>query len=262
MTPNTAVALPSADRFSWRRVAMIARYYYLPLRRAIILFPLLSFAVGMFSFFSIRYEINIFFSGTLSTILSFLYYWSPIIFNRVEQSQLTLSLPCRWSERATFVMLFSLIGLPILIFAPSYLLSELGKYLYNDNYVSLLSNWNIDNNSIVSDPYKLLNLSMSLFPFSVTLYTMFRARKNRPLKAMLLSLAAMVGETIFIGVVSIIFVMRYMVNNTVAENSICADAIPADIMSATWWIVGSIVGALAIMFIVLTIRRFKTVQIS
>ena len=264
MTTSATQSLPATDRFSWRRVGMIARYYFPTLKRPLILFPLLSLAVGGFYLLSIRFQINIIFSGTLSSVLSFLYYWSPIIFNRIESSQLTTTLPCRWTERATFVIIFALLGLPLLVFGPSYVLSELGQYLYFDNYISLIHAWEPMETPVQTDLDFLgilLKVSMSLLPFSVALYVVYRARKSRILKAIMLSVAALIGQSITIGVLIGVLLARD-IQSGVARGAVPVEPVPTDMIWKVSLIVGCILGALALMFIVLTIRRFKTTQLS
>lgn len=268
MNETVTPAILATDRFSWRRVGLIARYYFQPLKRSIIIFPLLSLAVGLFSLISMRYEINIFFAGLLSTILSFVYYWSPIVFSNVESSQLTLSLPCRWQERATFVMLFALVAMPLLILVPSYLLNELGCYLYTDNYVSMLARWNVNTDTSFLPDFIdiLLKLSMSLLPFSVALYVIHRARKSRVLKAIAFSVVALITQTIVYGTFMGLLVVKEVMKNPEAfqagGNIPVEEMLPMESISNASICTIAIIGTLAITFIILTIRRFKTVQIS
>ncbi|MDE5799505.1 MAG: hypothetical protein K2H74_00610 [Paramuribaculum sp.] len=261
MTTSATQSLPATDRFSWRRVGLVARYYYKPLKRPLIIFPLLSLAVGIFSLLSMRYNISLFFAGTLSTILSFLYYWSPVVFNRVESSQLTTTLPCRWSERATFVMPVALLGMPLLIFGPSYALSELGTYLYPDTYTSQLARLGAEDTTFFPDYIAIsLKVVMGLMPFSVSLYVIYRARKNRVLKAILLSVAAMIVETITYGVIIGLIVMDAVKPNITGDTEFTG--IHMDQMLDGSLYTACAVGAVALIFIVLTIRRFKTTQLS
>lgn len=263
MTTSATTSLPATDRFSWRRVGMVARYYYPSLKRPLIIFPLLSLAVGLFSILSLRYNFDLFYSGTLSTILTFTYYWSPVIFNRIESSQLTMTLPCRWSERATFVMIFALLGLPLLVMGPSTALSELGRYLYADNYTSLLTRWGATDTSIMPVfTTILLGLAMYMLPFTVALFTMFRARKSKVLKAMLFSIAALIAQIFAFGIITGVVFARHAATTRITPGSLSPDDIPVNLISNCITFMACVIGALSVMFIVLTIRRFKTTQVS
>ncbi|MDE6383231.1 MAG: hypothetical protein K2K79_02635 [Paramuribaculum sp.] len=262
MTTSATQSLPATDRFSWRRIGMVARYYYPSFKRPLIIFPLMSLVVGIFTLLSVRYEFNLFFSGTLSTILTFTYYWSPVIFNRIESSQLTTSLPCRWSERATFVMAIALLGLPLLLFTPSYALSELGEYLYPEKYWLFVHTATENTDIIPTAIATCLKVAMSLLPFSVALYTIHRARKSRVFKAIMFSVVALIAETITIGVTMGLIVVRASEYNIMNPGHNSSIDVTLDQISEASLYTACIVGTLALMFIVLTIRRFKTTQLS
>lgn len=252
----------STDRFSWHRVGMIARYYSQPLRRALILFPIISLVVGLASFFTYYYDLPSFIAGTLGTLLSFLYYWSPIIFNRVESSQITMSLPCRWSERATVVMLFAILGLPLLILGPSSLLTHIGQNLYPDSIEIGFSEFSAELGDFDSPLYQaLISILMGLLPFSVALYAVLRSRKSRTLKAILLSTAALISETIILGIVMGIVVFRYAAEHAECRNFVNDDNPPFSFITDVTLYVAIAMGVLSLLFFAISIRRFKTVQI-
>lgn len=252
-------ALPSSDRFSWHRVGMAARYYYYPLRKALILFPLISLAVGIMNFLSLKYEISIFVSGLLSTGLGFLFYWSPIVLNKIEQSQLTPSLPCRWSERATCVMLISLVVLPVVVLVPNQVLYQLGQYLYTDNYKSLLGDWNV-NNDLIDNSY-FLSVCTTILPFVVTLFTIFATRKNRVLKAILLSIGALIMQSILLSVIvvwRVVSTAADLGDKHLTENDpMIMDVITDGSITAAYICLG-----VSAVLIVLTVLRIKTIQIK
>lgn len=244
---------------------MIARYYYAPLRRSLILFPVCSLAVGLVTFFSMKYNISFFISGILTTALAFLFYWSPIALSRIEQSPLTAMLPCRWSERATFVMLFALIGLPVLVYLPYYCLHWLGQYMYPDFIEEIMNQSEIDGLTFNITTDHLLSAITTAIPFVVSLYTVYATRKNRTFKSIMFSVISLIAQSIVIGVLVAASIFSNIdienpANNNFGPGEISHDAIESIYQGINYTI--GILGAVVVLFLVLTVLRFRNFQIK
>lgn len=116
-TIDTAVSAP-VNRFSWGRVMKIAGYYKPALRTQLILYPLVALVSGLSAGFAMKYPHTGILTGLLVTAMVFMLYWGPTAFSRKSSRQIEVMLPALASEKATFIILYCMVFLPLLIGVP------------------------------------------------------------------------------------------------------------------------------------------------
>lgn len=121
MTHEQAINLSNTDRFSWRRVAMVARYFAPRLRWQMILYPVLSAIIFCFSYIAIA--ANQFTLGTtIAGITSYFFCFAPIVFGTRRDSAYFATLPALGSEKFAFVIIYCFFVIPFLIYMPMLIL--------------------------------------------------------------------------------------------------------------------------------------------
>lgn len=112
--------MKNTDGFSWHRVSMVANYYMPRIRWQVMFYPLISlvaFALGMLTYNPATPETGFWFVGVLQYFVMF----GPLAlaFHRNRDKCEPASAPAaRGSEKATFLVIYSLVVLPVLALAP------------------------------------------------------------------------------------------------------------------------------------------------
>lgn len=102
------------DKFQWRRVGMIARFYYPILRKQIICFPILTVICTFILALSIRKEESMVILLLCSLPIAGMYYFSPIGLARKDCRMLSDQLPVTASEKLVFLLLYFCICINLL----------------------------------------------------------------------------------------------------------------------------------------------------
>lgn len=121
------------EGFSCHRVGMVARYYYPALKTQIIFFPLISLLAGISAVFSDYLWQFAMLDGLLSAAIAFMFMFAPIMFARNSSREIELTLPATYLEKATFVVLYTLICIPLMTYGPMYLMKWLLPIVFNLN---------------------------------------------------------------------------------------------------------------------------------
>lgn len=109
--------MKNIDAFSWRRVSMVANYYKPRIRWQLMFYPLISlvaFALGMMAYNPGTPESGFWFTGLLQYFVMF----GPLVIAFRRDWDMSITLPARASEKATFLVIYSLVILPVLALAP------------------------------------------------------------------------------------------------------------------------------------------------
>ncbi|MCM1293223.1 MAG: hypothetical protein NC111_05015 [Bacteroides sp.] len=128
----TDTSHPISDRFSWKRVEMTAHYYLPKCKKQMLIYALMSLITGIVTvmalsdgsdkgfLYSAVSTTTFLIYGLLWTALKFMFYFSPCIFANSPRDVNT-SLPALCSEKATVILSYIFIILPILTFGPAIL---------------------------------------------------------------------------------------------------------------------------------------------
>lgn len=182
-----------SDRFSLQRLGMVARFYFPRLKKQIIFYPLLSLITVLLTVGAAKLE---FVPTSLLTplgLLSTLLLWlGPAVFTMQEGPETEALLPAKGSEKALFIILYSIVGIPLLInlfsFVTSYFSHDLlngmlfGANATNDLKAAGLSPEFIFDiiDSIRQNKLIIIGSTLiSAFPCLVTLYTVMRCHRHR-----------------------------------------------------------------------------------
>lgn len=208
---------PATDRFSWKRVAMVGRYYYPTLRLQIILYPLISLAVGIATYSTKLWHYSALieaFYGILSVALSFTYYWAPTVFSRSNGRAIEVMLPARSSEKSTFIVLYTIVGISALVYLPQFLCYIAFTLISGDS--SILSAYDMlhltTGERIAAGLFSALQ---SLAPICTCLLAVFAYKKSRVAMGILWSIVSLIG----LALVAMIYTIIYIASNGVERFS-------------------------------------------
>lgn len=189
---NDEDASPRAvsDRFSWRRVAMVAEYYRVFTDRQMLIYTAVSllFSVLLLLPFPSVIRVAIFTCGWAAIPLMF--YVAPVVFaSKGDARPVDRMLPALASERYVYLILYLFVAVP----ASLYLLPLFVEWLMlsipslmDGGELEHLLRLQLDNPWLV----RLLNLTSAVAIVLTCLYVTERARTSRVVKGVLAMLAA------------------------------------------------------------------------
>lgn len=110
---ESVITLAAVDRFSWKRVWMLARYIYPALKKQLICFPILSIVSGLTLVFA-PFDIT----SMLGIAIFFAYALAPIGLANRDFRLTSGMLPVKASEKFVLLMGYFWIVVPILLYLP------------------------------------------------------------------------------------------------------------------------------------------------
>ncbi len=248
----------TTDRFSWRRVAMVSRFYFPKLRSQIILFPVMAVALSLWvHLMPDTFVLKNVLTGFMYLAFTLMLWWASGKFAGSNRQCETM-LPALWSEKALIVVAYSLIVVPILLFLPQMLIDYVAS-LIEDEPLTLLG---LGDDSIIIFGKKLgLSSCDTLFTITTCMFVACRSAKSTFLKSALWSLLATIGFGLIIGIAFVAICSTMVCTNPQALDGlngnevIDALGIPGS-MYISYWI--SI--AYSVLMVYLTVRSFKKIQ--
>lgn len=205
METNNITAPATTDNFSWQRVGMVADYYYPMLRRQIILYPAISAAIGIATFFMYNSPVSTVFAGLLSLIITFMLYFGPTIFTRRSDRAMETLLPATYTEKSTFILLYTFIGIPLLAQGPYYLCQYiLTLFVPTNDFFMQMTDLS---NKVISKTFGL-NFMQTLVPLATCLYVVMRVKNNRAILGMVWGIVSTVGISIIGAIYGVILAFR------------------------------------------------------
>lgn len=104
--------------FSWERVRMLFQFYLPSLKPQLIAYPLATFVMTVVLLLTIKSELLF---GLLATLImlvvSYMLYWSPIIFTRKNYHLTETILPVSGNEKVAFYYIYAFLAVPLLVLA-------------------------------------------------------------------------------------------------------------------------------------------------
>ena len=262
--------LSTYDRFSWHRVGAVAGYYAPALRTQIIVYPLVSLAIG-----AVTYILNCLPGGIamlgsmLSIILSFMCYFGPIVFARRSNKAIETLLPATSAEKSTFIVTYCMVSIPLLTYLPFYLCTYILEFLFgaSDNEIIQLAS-----QLEVPKLTKLSGMIQTLVPLATCMFVVMMRDTNRSLMGMVWAVVSLIVASMIAGIYGAVIAFRM----GFADEQANAGADPEEIseqiaqhiatdLTATLQpfiiILGAICLLYVILMIVLTCRTIKNQQI-
>lgn len=254
--------MTNSDSFSWRRCLAYGRMYSPLIKYQLILWPLVALAIFLLSFASGFISFGIIFIGLLGFLASFMVYFGPMVFAFGPDLSVETILPVKWSEKAVFVIVYSLILLPLCVKLPI-----AGGVLIAQSISPELVQTNsyIEVQRFSMSTYGWWGMVQELIPAAVCLLAVVMYSRRRVLMATVWTFVSFFGMGIIGFVVGLLSVFRMGCNDGmegVGRKS--PDEIVTSMMHSMspYFIILSIVAAAFIVTVVCLIcRRFKNRQI-
>lgn len=195
--------------------------------------------------------------GIIGMTQPFMLYFAPGFLVKSSRD-IDVSIPALWTEKATFILLYFFVAVPILLYLP-------GKLCFMLLQVLLLpETFNIYTESTTlylgSTSLSLSSLS-DIIPLSVFAFVLFRAPKPSFGKAALFSIISLVVISISMGIAVFIIGVNDGLHGSlnISENS--GEDFVKDIVLRYDWFYSIFCGLISALFIVLTARSFKKIQL-
>lgn len=183
MIMNSITTYP-ADRFSFGRLAMVARYYWPTVRMQVILYPAISLVAGiLITLCKGHAGWALILTGFLSMPMSLLLNFGPLVFAIKSNQEIEAMIPARTSEKTTFVLRYNLVVMPFLILFPKFIVT----YIFFPDFAMTLADTQ-DAQEVLRDLLadntffmQAISMCSTLMPVAVCTFCVFFFRKRRVL---------------------------------------------------------------------------------
>lgn len=200
--------------FSWERVKMLFRFYLPTLKPQLIAYPLATFVMTVVLLLTIKNELLF---GLLATLIllvvSYMLYWSPIIFTRKNYHLTETILPVSGGEKVTFYYIYTLVAIPLLVLAS--IASGFAVVCIVPGYYDAIINFVTDSrfigemykalSDIVSMPGYAMQIVLQFVEMALTaLFAVMYFKKSRALMAIALTIGLSTVQGVIAGVAGFI----------------------------------------------------------
>lgn len=257
---------------------MIGRYYYPALRTQIIVYPLLSAVFGLLITLGQSTMIDFLAGsstgvsvvsrplgmlstmavGLAATAMVFMFYFASATFSR-QSRDIDVSLPALWSEKAAFVLLYLYVFIPIALYMPMISIRMLGEMLTSTDFAVVMDGAYL---SVGSQSFGPSSLD-SYLPMSVCAFIVLSRPKpsfGRAAGFTILTLVAM-------GLISIVITLLWVLPlsdaalETLKQTEGVSKLNDTINLTTVQYIETGISVAASLIFLLLTIRSFKKIQL-
>lgn len=247
------------SKFSWDRVNMIARYYYPSLKIQLLLYPLVSAVFGILTYISTKGNMDIHVMGVMGVLVlgiigmtqPFMLYFAPGFLVKSSRD-IDVSIPALWTEKATFILLYFFVAVPILLYLPGKLCFILLQLIF------LPETFEIYTKGATTLYFGSTSLSLSslsdMIPLSVFAFVLFRTPKPSFGKAALFSIISLVSVSIIMGIAVFIIGLN---NGILGESGVDFE----ESVLKYDWAYSIFCGLISALFIGLTAHSFKRIQV-
>lgn len=250
------------DSFSWQRCLAYGRMYSPLIKYQLILWPLLALAIFLLSLGSGFLSFGIIFIGLLGFIASFMVYFGPMVFAFGPDLSIETVLPVKWSEKAVFVVIYSLIVLPLCVKIPmsgGILIAKLisPELVHTNSYMEM--------QSLAFSNTGYWGLAQELLPAAVCLLSVIMYSRKRVLMSAVWTFVSLIGLGMVGFIVGLLSVFRMGYNDGMdGLQQKTPDEIASTLihnMTPYLIVLAVIVVAFLVTAVYLICRRFKNRQI-
>lgn len=248
----------TTDRFSWRRVGMVARFFYPKLRSQIILFPMMAVALSLWVYLMPNtFVLKDMLTGFMYLAVTLMLCWASGKFAGSNRQCETM-LPALWSEKALIVVVYSLIVVPLLLFVPQMLVDYVASLIDGDT----LTLFGMGDDCIIVFGKELgLKSTDTCFSITTCMFIACRSAKSTFVKSAVWSLLATIGFGLLVGIAFVaIFSTKVCTNAEALEGLNGSEVIDALGISGLMYIFYWISLAYSVLMVYLTVRSFKKMQ--
>lgn len=267
LTSDTRAASPRAS------LGMVARYYYPRLKWQLIAYPLISVLCTAFMVWMAAEEIP--FLGLIAEwILVLMIIFAPLAFARYNSRQLDIALPAPWQLKAAFLLLYTVVIVPLMVLLlPAlsqtvlpYRFCLIGQFITVNNGGELVSKI-IPSWLIWLQRTHIAAWGQSFLPSVLCLLFVLSFRNDTILKSVLWSLASGIIFVIIQSVLSATFIFHRLIEEldlkggahpTTAEIDQVTQSAVSDYLHAAYVIEIPILVAASIAVCWLVCRKVKT----
>ncbi len=256
----TSISAYSSDRFSPGRLAMVARYYWPTVRMQVIIYPAVSLLAGIvIALCRNHMTAALLLTGLFSLPLSLLLNFGPLVFAFKSCQEIETLLPARTSEKTTFLILYNMVVMPVLITVPKWIVTTI---FFPDMAVALAGP---DGADIIRDMLSdqtwwknILSVTQTLMPVAVCMFCVFKIKKRRVLYSIIWTVVAITVPALFGVAIGIWFVVHDFISNGTPE-TFAKEQFVNMILPITW-IVCTFATAIDVLFCWLTARTIRRNQ--
>lgn len=250
----------SPDRFSMGRLAMVARYYWPTVRLQVIIYPAVSLLAGIIiALCKNHMTAALLLTGLLTMPLSLLLNFGPLVFAFKSNQEIETLIPARTSEKTTFLILYNMVVMPILITVPKWIITTI---FFPDMALAMAGPEGAD---IIRDMLNnqtwwkdILSIAQTLMPVAVCMFCVFKIKKRRVLYSIIWTVVSITIPALFGMVMGIWFVVSDIVNNGTPEPLIKEQIM--DIILPITWCLCAFATAIDVLFCWLTARTIRRNQ--
>lgn len=192
------------DKFSWRRVWLVAKYMFPTLKKQLIMYPAVVVLFTLTGLLFYRFEwLDVTEIGIFNTLCGFLFYFAPVSLARKDNRFVMAQMPVRTSEKFVFLLLYYWIVIGLLTMG-------LGQVL--NSIISSRSLLDIESQKILAEMTGIIGKKMDYIMIMGTftglaiqafaLYGVVHAKSNRMITAILYAIAAYVGMSLLSGLIA------------------------------------------------------------
>ncbi|MDE7388169.1 MAG: hypothetical protein K2M97_02820 [Muribaculaceae bacterium] len=192
---NSAEILSRTDRTSWRRMWMVARYFWPRFRSKVIIFPLVTLLIFTCGHL-VGKHVNPMGAYAIFGLINYLLIFNPLIFTKRSDMEITATLPATGLEKCVAVLGYSFVLMPLVIDVPLYL-----AYLLTDTPIHPDSSVLVNDVAVSSPLITACNVASTLAMIASCLWAVMAARTHRVIKGV----AAALGVSVFIGMISAVY---------------------------------------------------------
>lgn len=195
---ETSIAQPqltdsSQREFSIKRLSLIGRYYFHTFRQQMWIYPAVSLVASGIAYLCLYSPLSII-SSMIISMISFMFYFAPIVLGRHDDRMAMTMLPATPLEKWTFLSAYFFILIPVLTNGPELAVAISSHYLTPEH--DLLKQLRPEN--ILNYSPSPIYFATALVPTVLCFWGMLHFRENRIIKAILL----MFGGLFAIGIIT------------------------------------------------------------
>ncbi len=212
----------TTDKFSLRRMSMLADFYTPAILSQWLWMAPVTILCYLLSLLAAHGTPNYSLYAIVQVVLSLILCWGGLAFARYHDETVETALPALASEKALFMILYSLIAVPAgiyIVWLACRGITELAGF--DSNFTEIIqrqarSHFS-DGLSSVDSKLGLLNYLGTALPMTVTLLTVVTARRSRVFKGVIASVLGMIGLMLVGAVYG--FAISFMVVSKIPEGA-------------------------------------------
>ncbi len=249
----------SINKFSIRRAISFGRCFQPNLRLQLIVYPIVSLlnsvVILLFSDKPIALPLIV----MMSLLVSAMLYLSSLVFTSGSDLAIETELPLRGDEKAAFMIVYSLVVIPLLLWIPQWLSTSVATWM---DPKLITENTFLQTSSIVPRATTITNVFQSLAPASVALLAVVSYKRRRVLMPVVWTIVTVVAMGVVTAITVTVKLFTSNFFSKIDENAANIDQmqLKMDVISTISpeiVVIGVVLALVTIICTYLTYRRVK-----